>query len=298
MARKSLTGSEGSFFSSAPRTIARANGCSLARSTLAASASKASFERPLPSATSYGRDLRLAFGERAGFVDDERIDFGERFESFGVSNEDAGVGAATDGDHDGHGRGEAEGAGARDDQHGDGGDERVSETRLGTNERPACEGQQSGDDYCGYKIAGHCVSEALHRRATALRFADEFDDLRQECFVADSFGAHHKTSAGVQRAAGDFVAGGFFDGHWFAGDHRFVDGAGAFENHAVDRNALARAHAEPIALFNDFKRDILLCAVARNCALASAPDSAESESRCWFAGARAIQAPGRAAPAW
>src|SRR5260370_24432663 len=92
---------------------------------------------------------RLAFGERAGFVDDEGVDFGERFEGFGVSNEDACMSAPADRDHDGHGGGKAEGAGAGDDQHGYRSDERVRKARLGTKERPADKRQHSGDDYGG-----------------------------------------------------------------------------------------------------------------------------------------------------
>src|SRR5208283_2369758 len=48
-ARKSVAGARGSFFSSAARTMARAKGCSLARSTLAASESKAFSGSAMPS---------------------------------------------------------------------------------------------------------------------------------------------------------------------------------------------------------------------------------------------------------
>jgi len=45
-----------------------------------------------------------------------------------------GVGAAADGNHDGHGSGEAQRARARDDEHGYGRDERMGKTRLRTEE--------------------------------------------------------------------------------------------------------------------------------------------------------------------
>jgi len=102
--------------------------------------------------------------------------------------------------------------------------ERMGEARLGTEERPAGECQDSRANYGWNEVAGYSVSQPLHRRTAALGFADEFHNLREKRFIANAFGAHHETSAGVQRAARDFVACRFFRRHRFAGDHRFIDG--------------------------------------------------------------------------
>ena len=66
---------------------------------------------------------RLPFGQRAGLVDDQCVDFFQGLEGFGVLDENAGVRAASGANHDRHRRGQAEGARAGDDQDGDGVDE-------------------------------------------------------------------------------------------------------------------------------------------------------------------------------
>ena len=83
-----------------------------------------------------GGHCRLAFGQRAGLVDDQRVDLLQPLQRFGVLDQHAGLGAAPDADHDRHRRSQAERARAGDDQHGDGGDERVREARLRPPDHP------------------------------------------------------------------------------------------------------------------------------------------------------------------
>ena len=117
----------------AAATMAAASGCSLARSTLAASRSS----RLVEACRRHDRgDRRPAFGQRAGLVDDQRVDLLQPLQRLGVLDQHAGLGAAADADHDRHRRGEAERAGAGDDQHGDRGDQRVGEARLRAPDRP------------------------------------------------------------------------------------------------------------------------------------------------------------------
>jgi hypothetical protein len=85
--------------------------------------------------------------------------------------------------------------------------------------------------------------------------------LRQERFIADAFGLHEESSTRIQSSPGNFVAGGFFYGHGFACDHRFVDGAGAFKDCAVNRNALPWSHTQAVALLDEVERDIFFAAV-------------------------------------
>src|SRR5690606_34226726 len=69
-----------------------------------------------------GNDTRLALGQRPGLVDEQRVDLLHALERLGVLDQHAGLGAASDADHDRHGRREAERTRAGDDEHGDGGD--------------------------------------------------------------------------------------------------------------------------------------------------------------------------------
>ena len=123
--------------------------------------------------------LRFAFGERAGFVDDQGVDFFENFQSFGIFDEHARASAAADTNHDRHRRGETEGAGARDDEHGDGVHQSVGETGLRAEEKPRDE-RYDGDGYDDRdKPFGDTISEALDGSAAALSLAYELHDARK-----------------------------------------------------------------------------------------------------------------------
>ena len=57
-----------------------------------------------PADGAHGDDLRLAFGQRAGLVDHERVDLLEPLQRFGILDQHAGLRAAPDADHDRHRR--------------------------------------------------------------------------------------------------------------------------------------------------------------------------------------------------
>ena len=84
----------------------------------------------------------LALGERAGLVDDQRVDLAEVLDRRGVAEQHAlGRGLAR-GDHDRHGRGQPQRTGTGDDEDGHRVDEAVDPARLGAEEAPEEEGQQ------------------------------------------------------------------------------------------------------------------------------------------------------------
>src|SRR5437763_980504 len=64
--------------------------------------------------------LRLAFGERTGLVDHQRVDLLHAFERLGVPDQHAGLRPAPNADHDRHRGRKAERARTGDDQHRDG----------------------------------------------------------------------------------------------------------------------------------------------------------------------------------
>ena len=78
-------------------------------------------------------------GQRAGLVDDERVDALEPFERFGVPHEHASGRPAARADHDRHRRREPERTRARDDQHRDGAHERKRQARRRSPRAPTRE---------------------------------------------------------------------------------------------------------------------------------------------------------------
>ena len=104
----------------------------------------------------------------------------------------------------------------------------------------------------------------MNRRATALRLGNHLDDLRQQGFRTNSFCFHYKRAGPVYSRAHDAIAGFLFDRNRFAGDHRFIDRARAFRNHAVHRNLLAGTNTQTIALFDLIERNVVLAAVLCN----------------------------------
>src|SRR6267378_3625668 len=208
--------------------------------------------------------LRLTFRKRSGLIHDEGVNFRERLEGLRVSNEHTRVRPAAHSHHDGHRRCKAQRAGARYDQHRHSRYQRVREARLRTEKYPAEKGQNRDGNHDWHKIRRDAISEALHWRAAALGFADEFHDLREHGFAADALRFHDETAAGVQRSAGDLIACALFDRHGFTGYHRFVDGARAFPYRAVDGNTLSWTDAQPVAALHLIERHVSFRAIRRD----------------------------------
>ena len=60
-------------------------------------------------------------------------------------------------------------------------------------------------------------------------------------------------AAGIERRTRYKVAAPLLDGQRFARQHGLVDGAVTFEHDAVDRDPLARAHAQAVAAHDRFQ---------------------------------------------
>ena len=121
--------------SRAPATIAAASGCSLPRSRLAASREQLLLVEP--PRRHDRREARLAFGERAGLVDDERVDLlaASRAPRRSATRTPA-CAPRPIADHDRHRRRETERAGTGDDEHRDGVDQGVGERAARDPRRP------------------------------------------------------------------------------------------------------------------------------------------------------------------
>ena len=110
-----------------------------------------------------GDQPRLAFGERAGLVHDERVHLREDFERLGVLDEHAGGRAAAHADHDRHRRGQAERAGTGDDEDRDGVDERMGQARLRAEQRPDDRRKGRDGHDRGHEPRGDGVGQPLDR---------------------------------------------------------------------------------------------------------------------------------------
>ncbi len=236
--------------------MAAASGCSLTRSRLATSRRSCDSSRPDCATTVVSAGLPSV--KRAGLVHDHRVDLLHHLERLGVAEQHAEFRAPPGADHDRHRRRQAERARAGDDQHGDGVHERVGQARLGPPDGPDGEGDGRSQDHGRHEPARDGVGQALNGRARALRLAHQPDDLRQQGVAADALGLHHEGAGAVHRAARDLAGGGLLDRNRLASDHRFVDGALALDDDAVDRHPLARPHAQTVADLHLLERHLLL----------------------------------------
>ena len=163
----------------------------------------------MPDRGFHGHEAGLSFGQRSRLVDDQCRYAFQDLERLGVAKQDAELGAAPGPDHDRHRRREPERARARDDQHGDGVDQRMREARLGARHAPDGERRDRDRHDGGDEPAGHDIGKPLNRRPRALRFADQPDDASQQRVVADALGTHDERTGSVDGPAGHFRPGTF-----------------------------------------------------------------------------------------
>ena len=162
-------------------------------------------------------ERHLAGGDGAGLVEHDRVDRAGRFEDLGSLDQHAELGAAAGADHQRRRCCQAERTRAGDDQHGDRGGER-GRRRVGRGGGdPEPERRGGEDDHDRDEDRRDPVGEALHVGLAGLRVLDHPADLGERGVGADAGGAHDEAAAGVDRCAGDGVAGCDFDGHRLAG---------------------------------------------------------------------------------
>ena len=242
---KADTSDSASLRSWAAATIASASGCSLAFSSAGGQA------QHVVLLEAGGRDdrhdLRLAFGERAGLVDNEGVDPLHPLQGLGILDQHARLRAAADTHHDRHRGRQAQRAGTGDDEDGHRRNEPERQPRLGTEHRPGREGDNGDCDHDGNEPARDLVGQALDGRAAALRLGHHLDDAREHGVAPDLLGPHDEAAGRVQRARDHLGAALLRDRHGFAGDHRFVERRAAVDQLAVDRYFFSGPDAQTIA---------------------------------------------------
>ena len=246
-------------FSFAASTMARASGCSLAVSTLAASRSISSASKSVAGTIAVTAGLPSV---SVPVLSITRVStFSIRSSACGVADQDAGLRAAPDADHDRHRRRKPERAGAGDDQHRDRRDEAIGEARLRPEHRPGGKGDHRRRDHQRHEPAGDLIGEPLDRRARALRLRHHLHDLREQRVAADLVGAHDEGAALVDRAGDHVRALLLRHRHGFAGDQRLVDRRAALQHLAVDRHLVAGPHAQAVADLDLVERNFFVAAI-------------------------------------
>ena len=107
----------------------------------------------------------------------------------------------------------------------------------------------------------HAIRQPLNGRTRALRLAHHFDDARQQRVRAHVLGFHDECARAVHRPARGLAARRFFHRNRLARDHRFIDEARPFHDHAVHGNAFARPDAQQVAWMHVVERHVLFRSV-------------------------------------
>ena len=195
-----------------------------------------------------GCDGRAAVGDGAGLVEDDGGEPVRGLERFAVADEDAELGGAAGADHDGGRGGQAECAGAGDDQDGDGGaDGQGHVGGVGAEEGPAGEGAGRDEEHDGHEDGRDLVGQCLHRDLRGLGVLDQGDDLGERGVRADGGRLEDEGAGAVQGGADDRVPGLLGHRGALAGQHRLIDGRGAFDDDAVDGDLLSGADPDVVA---------------------------------------------------
>ena len=86
-------------------------------------------------------------------------------------------------------------------------------------------------------------------------------DLRKKRVTTDPLGTHQQAAGTVDRRTDQRIAIGFHDRQRFAGNHGLIDSAAALNYDTVDRNFLARPHAQLITNLNVAQINVAFAAI-------------------------------------
>ena len=180
------------------RSRARADARS-ACSTAAASRSTSRFVEP--GGRQHPLQARLALGQRAGLVDDDRRDLLQALERRGVLDQHAFQRAAADADHDRHRRRETERTRTRDDQHGDRHDAARARAAAAARRPPRRRRRRwrsattAGTNHADTRSTSRWTG--ARERCACATMCTICDEQR---VAADTLGPHHEAAAAVRRS--------------------------------------------------------------------------------------------------
>ncbi len=186
-----------------------------------------------------------AFGQRAGFIEDDRLDLSQRFKVVGALDQDAFAGGRADAAEEAQRDGDHERARAGDHQE----DQRAvdpfapalfeeqrrndSEQHSGDNDRRGVDLREAGDEILG---AGLVVGGVLH----------QFKNAGHGRLTVRLRHADLQHAVQVHGTAVDIVTDFHALRHGFTGQRGGIQAGFAFLNHAVQRNPFARLDEDQV----------------------------------------------------
>ena len=192
-----------------------------------------------------GSEPWAAHGQGAGLVKRHHIHLVGQLQRLRVLDQNAIFCRHPRARHDGRRRGQPQCAGAGNHQHGHGTDH--GQLKARTHPQPAQQRGQRHQQHHRHKDGRHLVNHALQGRLGGLRILDQSDDARQHRLGAHRRHLHHHPAIAIDGAAGQGRTHLARHGQGLAGQHGLVYLGVALQNAAVHRNALARAHHQPVA---------------------------------------------------
>ena len=192
-----------------------------------------------------GGNLRLAFGQRAGFVQHNGIDVGRLFHRRRVFKPNAVFHRLAHADHNRGGRCQTERARAGNHQNGNGVHQR---NRPITFYQPSGDKSQKRDAHDGrHEYRRRLIRHARNRCLAALRFGQRIHHVAEQGLAAELRGAVHHAAFGYQCARQHFAARFFLFRIGFASKMALVRPAAAALDDAVGGNAFAVVGADKVA---------------------------------------------------
>ena len=128
-------------------------------------------------------------------------------------------------------------------------------------DRPCQKRQDGARQHNGHKIGCHCVGNFLNRRTAALSGGHHRNDAGKDRVAADLVSHHEKCTGLVERASDHRIARLLFNRHRFAGEHRFLNRAPAFDEPAVHGDFLTRTHSQRVATHHCIQRYFFFVAI-------------------------------------
>ena len=204
---------------------------------------------------------RPALSDRARLVEDDCGDLACALQRLATLDQHAERRGAAAGHHHGGRNRQSHGARAGDDEHGHRRGKAPHQRRR-VGQHPPGEQRHDGEpDDDWHEDGADPIGQRLNRRARRLRIPHQPDDAGQHTRLAQRRGVIAERPSAVDRAANHPVPRGLGHRNCLAGQHRFVDGAGAIHHHAVHRDSLAGPHQHDVA-FADLADGHVLLGIA------------------------------------